>query len=297
MWAVAAVLFRSAGATVSPLQLNLAKGLLACIFLSAWLAYSSGGVIPELQRMQWVLLLASGAVGIGIGDTAFFSALNSLGERRTVLLAETLAPPVTVVLAYVALAETLHLTSILAIAAIVLGVACVITDQSKDHRDASEQPSKRRLLEPPARLPIRAIFLAIAAAGCQSVGAVISRQVLSGSEVGPVASSLVRLLGGLAVLVVVIPIRGDLPAMRSISRRTVAIVTLATILGTMIGIVCQQASLKYTSAGVSQTLIATSALFVIPFAFWRGETVSARAILGALVAVIGVGLLFSSKLS
>jgi drug/metabolite transporter (DMT)-like permease len=51
-------------------------------------------------------------------------------------------------------------------------------------------------------------------------------------------------------------------------------------------------ALRFTSAGIAQTLFSTSPLFVLPLAAWSGEWVSARAVLGAVVALVGVALLF-----
>ena len=67
----------------------------------------------------------------------------------------------------------------------------------------------------------------------------------------------------------------------------------AIFLGTFLGLWLQQVSLKWASTGVSQTLLATSPLFVLPLAAWTKEQVSARAVVGAIVALGGVALLFT----
>ncbi|MFO7089320.1 EamA family transporter, partial [Arthrospira platensis PCC 7345] len=54
----------------------------------------------------------------------------------------------------------------------------------------------------------------------------------------------------------------------------------------------QQTALKFTAAGIAQTLTSTSPLFVLPIAIAMGDRVSWRAILGALVAIFGVAMLF-----
>jgi len=68
-------------------------------------------------------------------------------------------------------------------------------------------------------------------------------------------------------------------------------IVFATFTGTYLGIWLQQTSLKLTNAGIAQTLLATSPLFVLPIAAWRGEKISIRAIVGVLVAFVGIGLL------
>lgn len=299
MWAVAAVLFRQAGTSVSPLHLNLIKGSVATTILCLWLIVTSLDALLGLTATQLGLLLVSGAVGIGIGDTAFFAALNKLGEQQTVLLAETLAPPMTAILAFLWLAETLSLLSVAGIIVTVGGVAWVITEQKAGKQTRNNNPQLRWQRDW-TRPVVVAILLAVLAAICQSVGAVISRQVLQENSIGPAASSLVRLVGGLMVLAIVIPLRGRRTTPHTTQGRwsatTLGLVGLATLLGTLIGIVCQQTSLMYTSAGVSQTLIATSALFVLPLAILCGQRVSLRAVIGGLVAVAGIGLLFLGKL-
>ena len=73
------------------------------------------------------------------------------------------------------------------------------------------------------------------------------------------------------------------------------LVVAATFVGTFLGVVLQQLALKHAQAGVAQTLLGTSALFILPLVAWRGERVSLRAILGAAVAVVGVAMLFSKR--
>ena len=69
----------------------------------------------------------------------------------------------------------------------------------------------------------------------------------------------------------------------------------ATFFGTFLAIFLQQLSLKHTNAAITQTLIATSAIFIIPFVAIRGEKISVRGIAGSLVALVGVIILFLFK--
>lgn len=299
-WALAAVMFRRVGIYVSPLLLNLYKSLIASALLLAFVVWNW-----DLQ-VGWgpytvVLLLASGAIGIGIGDTAFFAALNQLGERRTMLIAETLAPPFAAMLGLTFLLERLSIGAMLGIPVTLLGIAWVV----------SEKPMAPSTED--ARMPrsYRGVLLAVLAAASQAGGAILSRHVLTASEVGPVASSLLRLLGGLLFLFAWIPVVGRInppqPAdqSRRLDRaadpiagrflwhrtRTWTTVLVATCIGTLMGIVFQQIALQHTQAAVAQTLIATSVLFVIPLGWLQGQPVSFRTCLGAAIALAGVALL------
>ncbi len=293
LWAVSAFLFRSAGAQVSPLILNAAKGTLAVGVLAIWLLLTGTSTLQQVSATGWWWLLASGAIGIGVGDTAFFSALNRLGEQTTVLVAETCAPPLTALLALAWMGERLTSQTCLGIFITLCGVTWVLTEHSYTPDKRKQNVTPKKYLLP--------LCLAVIAAACQSVGAVISRDILLESGMGPAESSLIRMLGGLAMLAVVIPIASrppkntrpstEKPHRSRWSKQTVLYVLLATLLGTLFGIVCQQASLKFTSAGVSQTLIATSVLFVLPISLVRGHRPSRRAIIGSIVGVVGVAII------
>ena len=76
------------------------------------------------------------------------------------------------------------------------------------------------------------------------------------------------------------------------SKQMWGVLVLATFTGTYLGIWLQQVSLKFTEAGIAQTLFSTSPIFVLPMVVLLGERISFRAALGAFIALAGVGLLF-----
>jgi len=281
-WATAAVLFRGIGVHIPPLVLNFLKGIVALSLLIPTVALR-GEILTSVDPLGLFLLLLSGIVGIGLGDTAFFASLNRLGERQTVLVVETLAPPLAVIIAWVALHEILPPQGFFGIAMTVAGVGWVIAE-----RTSRSQVHDQQLRS--------GIHLGLMAALFQAVGAVLSRGALVNFDISPLMSTLVRLIGGTLVLVFLIPIRGQSFFPKGLrSGRVWGPVIVATVLGTYLGLLFQQISFKFTSAGIAQALLGTSALFVLPYVILRGERVSFRAFLGALVAVCGICILFSLK--
>jgi drug/metabolite transporter (DMT)-like permease len=111
--------------------------------------------------------------------------------------------------------------------------------------------------------------------------------------VAPMWSSLLRLGGGVIVILAILryqgPIAGPLRPLRS--PRLLAGVALASVLGTYLAIYLQQTALKYAATGIAQALTSTSPLFVLPLAAALGDRVSPRAVAGAVVALVGVGIL------
>ncbi|MFP4653996.1 MAG: EamA family transporter, partial [Phormidium sp.] len=121
LWAIAAVLYQQVGDRIPPLQLTLLKGAIAIALILLTLLLR-GTVLPQIPGRSLLLLAASGGLGISLGDTAFFHALNRLGSRRTLLL-QTLSPALTALIAAVVLAELLSPRSGIGMMLILLGVA------------------------------------------------------------------------------------------------------------------------------------------------------------------------------
>lgn len=279
IWAAASLIYTSVGRQLSPLLLNLVKGGIAIVLLLLTLI-PQGNLLPSVSGQEVLLLLLSGAAGIGFGDTAYFAALNRIGARRTLVI-ESLAPPLSAVLALVFLQEFLPLSACWGIALTIAGVTWVVLERLPEHHQSATQP-------------MRGVVFGILSALGQSGGAVLSRMALAGSEINPLWSTLVRLLGGVLVLLVWLAVQGQsMQALRPLrSRRLLATVALTAFVSTYLGIWLQQISLKYAATGIAQSLSATSPLFVIPLAIALGEKVSLRAILGVLMALTGVWFLF-----
>ena len=290
-WAASSMLFRSAGMQIQPILLNLYKGIISAALLSVGLL-----CFPPDASISWPtawLLLVSGAIGIGIGDTAFFSALNQLGERQALLLTETIAPPMTLCIGFIVLSESFSPMGIFGIFITLAGVAWVLSERASSASPQREQASPKEQVGLVAFL--RRYGMALLAAACQSLGAIISRYALTQSDVDPYTSSLLRLFGGIAILAIYV-LAWRVPVLPRPVRdlRVWRVLCLATLIGTLLGIVLQQTALQLASAAIAQTLIATSVLFVLPMLFFRGQTVSWRAWMGALVAIAGVALIFAA---
>ncbi len=279
IWAAASVVYTGVGRQLSPLVLNLVKGLVAIALLLVTLLFL-GKLLPSVSLVPVLLLLLSGVVGIGIGDTAYFAALNSLGARRALVL-ESLSPPLAAFLALIFLQEQLPAFAWLGIGLTIAGVTGVVLERSPQPNGTLTQP------------PVRGIIAGCAAAMGQAIGAVLSRAALAGTDIDPLWSTLIRLLAGILVLLIWFsaqkhPLQKLAPLR---SRRLWGIVIMTAFASTYLGIWLQQIALKYAPTGIAQSLSATSPLFVIPFAIATGEKVSLRAVLGVLIALAGVWLL------
>ncbi|MBC7824377.1 MAG: DMT family transporter [Candidatus Parcubacteria bacterium] len=279
IWASASVIYIGVGRQLSPLILNFTKGWIAVVLLLFTLLLR-GQLLPSISATHWGLLLLSGILGIGFGDTAYFNALNCIGARRTLLL-ETLAPSLSALLALLFLQERLSASAGWGIGLTLAGVFWVVAE-----RVPTAHPHFR---------PWRGLGFGLLAALGQSIGAVLSRAALSGTEIDPLWSTLIRLVGGTIVLAIWVAVRQSPREMLKPvqSRRLFTVVAGTAFISTYLGIWLQQISLKYAATGVAQALTNTSPLFILPIALWMGEKVSLRAILGVAISLVGVWLLFN----
>ncbi len=289
LWAASSAVYGIIGQKIPPLQLNFLKGIIAIALIVITLILREE-ITVTLQRSVGFLFL-SGAIGIGLGDTAYFAALKSMGARKTLLI-QTLAPPSAALLALIFLSEKLSYAAWCGIALVLFGVAWVISERTP------------QMIGDGAGLK-KGLVWGIIAALTEAIGAILSRLALVESDITPLWSALLRLIAGTTIALFLLLIKSMLqqptslvssvaPA-PSLSMRQIGAIGVTAFGSTYLGIWLQQTALKFVSAGIAQTLSAVSPLFILPIAAAMGDKISIRTILGVLVALVGIGVLFSLK--
>jgi len=278
-WAVSVILFRRLAGNFTPLNLNFWKGLLSIAGIGLILLLRPQTTHFDSQDTLWLLL--SGLIGIGVGDTAFFAALNRMGERATLLLSETMAPILTALLAMLWISEWLNWQQWLAIGIILLGVDIVVRSRK----------GRRKHIE----INLSGFAYAALAALCQAVGAVIGRDILTNGETDSVAASLVRLCGGMLLLVPLIAFSKHRFMPRNLERwETWKNLLHATFWGTFIAMLLQMYAFAHAEAAIVQSLFAASIIFALILAAMRGDELKPSAWIGSGIAVLGVAAIFWS---
>lgn len=281
-WALATLLYSQAGSYLSAAQLNLVKGIVACplLLLAGWF---TGQLLQLEGNLATYLLLASGIIGITLGDTLYFAALRRLGPWHTMLL-EYLAPPFAALLAWILLAQGMRWYEVAAALVIISGIFVVISEKPK---------SANRV-----KLSVSGIAAGIGAALCQALGLVMSFHALQEFNMNPLNAALLRLLAGtVALTIALLLLKPSLIKSTRAALRHTSIPWLLTaiVMGTFLAIWLQQTAIAYINPGLAQTLLATAPLWLIPIQWLRGQPLSPRSIVGALIAVAGIALLFSTQ--
>ncbi|KOP24416.1 hypothetical protein AMR41_20915 [Hapalosiphon sp. MRB220] len=304
LWAIASVVYGRLGERIPPVQLNFMKGIVAIALLLLTIVLS-GELFPQIPPIPLCLILFSGVVGIGLGDTVFFASINSLGPRRALLMG-TLAPPITAIGAMIFLQEKLNSSAWWGILLTILGVAWVVTERTPEdggtggqgghggHGGGDTGNTDERLSASPRLW--WGIGFGVLAAIANATGALFSRAAFSNANISPLWAALLRLSAG--VLILLLWSLGSQSKNRTMrysdwrSTRLILAIIFAAFCGTYLGIWLQQIALKFTVAGIASTLLQTSPVFVIPIGIWLGEKITWRAIAGVIIAIAGIRLLF-----
>jgi drug/metabolite transporter (DMT)-like permease len=289
LWAISAIIFRNLGKSIPPVELNLVKGCLAVgLMLVTTLLLREQALVMPITTIG--LLIISGIVGVGMGDTAYFESLNHLGSRFALLLG-MLAPPMTGALAWVFMGETISHSGWLGIVITIAGIAWVITEEQATEENVKINYKK-------------GIQFAVIAALAQAIGAVISRYAMTapGVTISALQTSIIRLLAGIIYLAVLILLskksaflwlRKDEAGGHTSTWKLLRMVAVVGLLGTYTAVWLQQVSIQFAPVAIAQTLLSTSPLFILPIIALRGEKLSFRAVGGVVVSLVGIVLLFN----
>jgi drug/metabolite transporter (DMT)-like permease len=267
-----------------------------------WRLVVSGGLLAVwaygfgigMGGAAFPLFFLSGALGIGLGDMAFFQTLPRLGSRLTSLLTGCLSAPLAALIEWFWLGTTLSRAQILWGLVIVgaVGVALIPSEHVKRSRRA---------------LFVGTVF-AVLSSVCGAAGGVVSRKAYevvhaSGLHLDGGNAAFQRSLGGLlisalGVLIVKRHAFGSvangagglgLEVSKEKWRRAWPWVFMNGFAGQTLGVSCMQWALDTTPAGVVFAILAVTPILIIPFArLMEDERPTIHSLAGGAIAVAGV---------
>jgi len=287
LWAGSSILFTSAGRRIGFFSVNayrsaMAVGLLACAH-----AVLLGSILPAASNGQLMWMGLSGIVGLGVGDFGLFAAYVLIGPRLSVLVMAS-SPIFASVGAYLILGETFSPLSILGIAITLTGVAVVLLERGGKPEDKIEI----------GRRKTRGVFSALIAAMGQGFGVVLSKKgMYLGVSVAmnPLSAALTRMTLATLFVWACAPFLGKLSELHKAMRDRDGMKCAAggALIGPFLGMTLSMIAVAYALAGVAQTLMSLTPVIIIPLVWViHRERTNWRGVFGAVVAVIGVAILF-----
>ncbi|KAL4435161.1 hypothetical protein ABPG74_003654 [Tetrahymena malaccensis] len=322
-WAVASNLFSHSVKAYTPLALNLLQGIVSVIVIFFLMLLFNDNLFPQAEMSLYLQLFVSGVFGIGIGDTLYFYALEVLGPNVTILM-ETLAPPFTGLLAFAYYKETISMVGWVGIALVVLGIYFVVhknqpeEDQQLSAKDIEMQATfveipliiqSEQLLEQQTQTNLQndqspiikskkfiGIISGVMCMFFHSVGMILSHDALQTKQFDALTSSFLRLLAGsIFIAFVMFFKKSETFKIPNQSAKDNMILTVGILLGPILCLIFQQASLMYTQPEIAQTLMGTTPIFTIFISTWNGQKVSQKYVIGSMIALVGVVLIVWSK--
>lgn len=273
-WAVGTLLFKNIGSEFSASAMTLLKSFFSILLLAIVLVFVGWTQVPSTS-FWWLIL--SGLIGISVGDTCFFAALQRLAVYQLIVLM-MLAPAITVLMAILFLGEMPGPVAWLGILLVLAGVSLTLAaDLRRDDRSEGTPMG---------------IILGLAAIVCMGGSVVIAKVGLE--FVPALEATFLRMTAGFVGMFVVAlakrQITGWLEPLRNsgLRWRFAATVTVVTFGGFWLSLF----AVKRLEVSIANTLLATEPLFALPLSIvWLHERPVALAWSGAALAFPGALLL------
>lgn len=280
-WAVTATSFEHSAKKIGSMNLNLMRLLLGLLFLSTFTFLTRGFVLPtDASTSGWFWLLLSGFVGIVLGDLLLFEAFVRIGSRISMLIYASV-PPLSGIMAYLFLHESMSMIQIFGMFVTLVGIASVILVSEKESGKVSFSH------------PVAGILLAFGGAFGQAAGYIIGKFGMSNYD--PFSATQIRLIAGIIGFSILFTVRGHWPKFKAAFKRkdALASLTLGSFFGPFLGISLSLYAVQRINPGVASTLTSITPILLIPYAFFiKKEKVTLKELIGTLITLSGVAIMF-----
>ena len=235
------------------------------------------------QEFLFTILL-SGIIGVFLGDTLLFIALQKIGPRRNNILF-SLAAPFTVILNIIFLHQVMSLINLIGCFVVFFGVVIAIAyGNSKDKNHRWEVVEGNLYL---------GILFGIMAALCQAIGLIMMKPILSmGAD--PIASASLRTAISFIFLSFTFFLNLNIFNQKgSLTKKIIAQSIISGFLGMALGMSLLLIALQKADAGIVATLSSTSPIMIL-LLIWlvTKKMPTMGAWIGTILAIIGSGLIF-----
>ncbi|HYN20403.1 MAG TPA: DMT family transporter [Thermoanaerobaculia bacterium] len=282
LWACTALAIESAARRIGSLSVNLIRLAFALAFFSLAGVAMRGLPFPsDATPHNWLWLTASGLVGFTFGDLCLYRAYLVLGPRlSSVMMA--LVPPITALIGWTLLDETLTPRDLLGMTLTVAGISWAILERGSRSGTVQTGP-----------VTFWGVALGIGAALGQALGLILSKIGMAGYDA--VAATQVRVIAGLAGFALLFfPLRWWSNVRTSLrDRKALGWAALGGFFGPFLAVSLSLIAIRETVAGVAASIMALTPVLIIPLVVvFQRERVGWAGVAAALIAVTGVALLF-----
>ena len=238
-----------------------------------------------MSLTHFATMALSGFIGIFIGDTALFSAMNRLGPRRSGILFSTNAL-FSVLLGFAVFGERMAVQAVIGAGLTISGVMIAIMfgqHKTEDHAWESNHGH-----------PGIGIALGLLAALCQAIGTLVAKPAMA-DGMDPIVASAIRVsvAGGVHVGLLLLGIKVALPTCRP-NVRVLAQTAASGLISMALGMTFLLLALKLGDVGMVAILSSVTPILLLPLLWLYLRRPPARgAWFGAAITVVGTALILS----
>jgi len=280
-WTVSSLSFEYSGKKIGSLTLNFVRLVMGVAALSLYLFITRGYFLPLHSTSHvWIWMAISGVVGYGLGDLFLFQAFVVVGARVSMLIM-ALSPPITALIGWLFLGEQLGSLDFLGMALAITGVSIVILRPSTEKRTMKFAH------------PVMGVLLAFGGAVFQGLGLVLSKYGIENDNA--VSASLIRAIAGSVVFGLILLFSKRMKYLSKAVKHTraMSMAFLGAFFGPFIGVTLSIFAVQHTATGIASTITSiVPVVIILPSVLFFHEKITVREVLGALIAVGGVGILF-----
>ena len=137
-WSVAVILFDLSSNKLNPLQINIVKNSIGVIgFILTIIILSIP--FPSFSKTDFVILIISGMIGVGVADLFFLNSLKKIGSSLTAIVGTIYAPSVFII-AYIWFNESITLNLFIGSFLIIGGISAYMNKDNKQNVIVFSQP-------------------------------------------------------------------------------------------------------------------------------------------------------------
>jgi len=282
-WAIAPILYREALLCTKPISANIVRcATNAAVLVAVLLLLGLAGALASLPIKTMILVIGSGAIGLGVGDTLYLMGLKYVGVSRAVPLAATY-PLFSLVWATFLLHQSLTLGAVLGAVVIVVGIWLLTRERNGSTAGVT------------GRMAFVGLAVSLVTAVVWSVS--ISMMNVAVSTVTGTAANYAMItlrIASVAVFFLVLaPFLDRQRGFLKMTRGTVAALCVGGLVANGLGWFLLNYSFSITSLVKAVPISSTSPLFaaIAGFLLFK-EKMTAKAVLGAVAVVAGITLIF-----
>ncbi|MGO4999720.1 DMT family transporter [Oceanisphaera sp. W20_SRM_FM3] len=279
-WAVASLFSAHAARHLGAFAFS--RWRMFCVSLMLWAATLLTGGWSSLSSTSVGIMAMSGLIGIFIGDTALFAAMNRLGPRRASVLFATHAL-FSAVLAYLIFGEVIQGWTLVGCLLLISGVMLAIfMGKRANDTHAWEQDNGS---------PWPGIALGLLAALCQSIATLMVKPIMMDMQapVDPISASAVRMSTAFFAHLLLLWCGWKVAKpLQRINWPIFGMVALNALLSMGIGMTLILLALRHGEVGMVAMLSSVSPVLVLPLLWLLTKRSPAfGAWLGAAITVLG----------